>query len=93
MNIHNIITNEKYKKNIFSNINLTSYNKKDLILKTWEEIKNNPILNQVLKEKTFEEELDEFFIKERDEYLNNLSDSDSSSSCNLRSKILNKKLK
>ena len=37
--------------------------------------------------------MDEFFIKERDEYLNNISDSDSSSSCNLKHKFLNKKLK
>ena len=68
-----MIINEKYKKNILSNINLASYNKKDIILKTWEEIKNNPIFNQTLKEKTFEEEMDEFFIKERDEYLNNIA--------------------
>ena len=40
-------------------------------MKTWDKIKNNPIFNQ--KEKTFEEEIDEFFIKERDEYLNNIS--------------------
>jgi hypothetical protein len=78
VSIHNIITNEKYKKSILSNINLTSYNKKNIILKTWDEIKNNPIFNQTIKEKTFEEEMNEFFIKERDEYLNSLSDSDSS---------------
>ena len=92
-NIHNIITNEKYKKNIFSNINLTSYNKKDIILKTWDEIKNNPIFNHNVKERTFEEEMDEFFIIEREEYLNSLSDSDSSiDNINniLKSKIIKK---
>jgi vacuolar-type H+-ATPase subunit I/STV1 len=63
VNIHQIITNEKYRKNILSNINLVSYNKKDLILKTWEEIKNNPIFNKI-KERTFEDEMDDFFINE-----------------------------
>jgi hypothetical protein len=63
VNIHSIITNEKYRKNILSNINLVSYNKKDLILKTWEEIKNNPIFNQT-RERTFEDEMDDFFIEE-----------------------------
>jgi hypothetical protein len=81
LNIHNLITNEKYRKNILSNINLTSYNKKNIILKTWNNKINNSIFNNTLKEtldnKTFEEDIDEFFIKERDEYLTSLSESES----------------
>ena len=75
VNIHNIITNEKYRKNILSNINLTSYNNKDIILKTWDDIKDNPIINQK-KESTFEDEMDDFFINE--DYTSSETYSDSS---------------
>jgi hypothetical protein len=86
VNIHNIITNEKYRKNILSNINLTSYNNKDIILKTWDDIKDNPIFNKK-KGSTFEDEMDDFFINE--DYTSSETYSDSSNE-NFNQKILKK---
>jgi hypothetical protein len=38
IDIKKIIINDKYKKDIYSSINLTSYNKKDMILDTWNKL-------------------------------------------------------
>jgi hypothetical protein len=43
INIKKIIIDDKYKRSLYSNINLISYNKKDLILNTWSKIKSNEI--------------------------------------------------
>ena len=92
VNIHNIITNEKYRKNILSNINLTSYNNKDIILKTWDDIKDNPIFNKK-KGSTFEDEMDDFFINE--DYTSSTSylEINSVSSSDNINKIIKSKLK
>jgi hypothetical protein len=89
VNIHRIITNEKYRKNILSNINLVSYNKKENILNTWDKIKNNPIFNQT-KERTFEDEMDDFFINDRDEYLSTVHSESDSNSDNINNIIKSK---
>ena len=56
INIKKIILDDKYKRNIYSNINLISYNKKDLILNTWNKIKNSEIEDETTWEDDFNEE-------------------------------------
>ena len=93
MNIQKIIINDKYKKNIYSSINLTSYNKKNIVLDTWDKMKNTKELDN---EQTFEDDLKKLFMQEKKEllYSNNklsksssdsISDSDceSQSSCDI----------
>jgi hypothetical protein len=41
INIKKIILNDKYKKNIYSHINLTSYNNKNIVLDTWNKMKKS----------------------------------------------------
>jgi hypothetical protein len=66
MNIQKIITNDRYKKNIYSSINLTSYNKKNIVLDSWDKIKNTKELDN---ERTFEDDLNDLFMQEKKELL------------------------
>ena len=77
IDIKKIIINDKYKKDIYSSINLTSYNKKDMILDTWNKLKDNELV-----EGTFEDDLNEIFMQEKKEllYNNQFDNSDSESS-------------
>jgi hypothetical protein len=68
LNLSNVIINEKYKRKIYSSINLTSYNKKEVVLDTWSKLKDNEIPSN---EKTFEDELDELLMEENKEQLYN----------------------
>ena len=56
INIKKIIIDDKYKKSLYSNINLISYNKKDLILNTWNKLKNTEIEDESTWEDDFNEE-------------------------------------
>ena len=67
MDVNKIILNDKYKKNIYSSINLTSYNKKDIILNTWDKVKNTT--NEIKRERSFEDDLNEMFMQEKKELL------------------------
>ena len=77
IDIKKIIINDKYKKNIYSSINLTSYNKKEMVLDTWNKLKDNELV-----EGTFEDDLNEMFMQEKKEilYNNQFDNSDSESS-------------
>ena len=77
--IKTLFMNNKIKKEIFNEINLISYNNKDLIKNTWDSDKKH--IN------TFEDDLeqpltdDEYFIKKQNNNNNNNNlDSDSDSS-------------
>jgi len=66
MNIQKIITNDRYKKYIYSSINLKSYNKKNIVLDSWDKIKNTKELDN---ERTFEDDLNDLFMQEKKELL------------------------
>jgi len=66
MDVNKIILNDKYKKNIYSSINLTSYNKKDIILNTWDKVKNTN--NEIKRERLFEDDLNEILCKRKKNY-------------------------
>ena len=72
IDVNKIITNDRYKKNIYSSINLTSYNNKDIVLDTWDKVKNSS--NEIDRERTFEDDLNEMFMQEKKELLYGLSE-------------------
>ena len=66
MTFPDVITDDRYKKKIYSSINLTSYNKKAIVLDTWSKLKDNEI-----NERTFEDDLNELLMEEHKKKLHN----------------------
>jgi len=64
LNIKNMIINDKYKKIIYTNLNLTSYNKKHIVLNTWNKLQKNIIIAE-----SFNDNLNQFIMDENKDIL------------------------